>query len=52
MGSLGFGVLFSTFIILLGVPVGYMILEDFKDLTARVLGRGGEGGMPLSAPFS
>ena len=41
--SLGFGVLFATFIILLGVPVGYVILEDLKDLTARVLGRGGEG---------
>lgn len=28
--SLGFGVLFATFIILIGVPVGYVILEDLK----------------------
>jgi len=50
--SLGFGVLFSTFIILLGVPVGYMILEDL--LVRRRSGRAtrGERGMPLSAPSS
>jgi len=42
--SLGFGVLFATFIILVGVPVGYVILEDVKRLTDRLLGRGGEGG--------
>lgn len=37
--SLAFGVLFSTFIILLGVPVGYIILEDVKRLGRRILGR-------------
>lgn len=34
--SLGFGVLFATFIILLLVPSFYMILEDAKDLYAGV----------------
>ncbi len=37
--SLGFGVLFATFITLLLVPVGYFILEDLKHLGARLLGR-------------
>jgi hypothetical protein len=30
--SLAFGVLFSTFVILVLIPVLYMILEDFKGL--------------------
>jgi multidrug efflux pump subunit AcrB len=33
--SLGFGVLFATFITLLMVPSIYMVLEDFKAATAR-----------------
>jgi multidrug efflux pump subunit AcrB len=37
--SLGFGILFSTFITLVLVPALYMILEDVHDLFAAVLGR-------------
>jgi multidrug efflux pump subunit AcrB len=37
--SLGFGVVFATFITLVLVPSVYMILEDFKTLTFKVLGR-------------
>jgi len=33
--SLAFGVLFSTFVILVLIPVLYMILEDFKGLVSR-----------------
>ena len=33
--SLGFGVLFATFITLLLVPVNYLILEDFRRLFRR-----------------
>ena len=33
--SLAFGVLFSTFVILLLIPVLYVILEDFKGLFGR-----------------
>ncbi len=36
--SLGFGVLFATFIILIGVPVGYVILEDLKRRFRKVTG--------------
>ncbi len=36
--SLGFGVLFSTGIILLLVPALYMVLEDLKQLVARIRG--------------
>lgn len=36
--SLGFGVLFATFIILIGVPVGYVILEDLKRRFRNVTG--------------
>ena len=46
--SLGFGVLFSTFVILLLVPALYVILEDLRALSGeiladigRLLGRGG-----------
>lgn len=38
--SLGFGVLFATFITLVLVPVGYLLLEDFK----RILGLSRAGG--------
>lgn len=41
--SLGFGILFATFITLLLVPSVYMALEDVKSLLARRV-RGGEGG--------
>ena len=37
--SLGFGVLFSTFITLFLIPVGYNILEDAKGLGAKLIGR-------------
>ena len=37
--SLAFGVMFSTGVILLLVPAGYLILEDMKSLAARVLGK-------------
>ena len=33
--SLAFGVLFSTFVILVLIPVLYIILEDFKGLVSR-----------------
>jgi multidrug efflux pump subunit AcrB len=38
--SLGFGVMFSTFITLLLVPANYIILEDVKRLLGRLVGRG------------
>ena len=37
--SLAFGVLFSTFIILVMVPASYLILEDLLALPARIRGR-------------
>ena len=37
--SLAFGVLFATFITLLLVPISYMILDDFRRMTGRMLGR-------------
>ena len=37
--SLGFGVLFATFITLLLVPVLYLILDDLMHVIARWLGR-------------
>ncbi len=37
--SLGFGVIFGTFVILLLVPVTYAILEDVKYVVARLFGR-------------
>ena len=37
--SLGFGILFATFIILLGVPVGMRLLERVQRFFARL----GEG---------
>ncbi|MDH3217121.1 MAG: efflux RND transporter permease subunit, partial [Candidatus Krumholzibacteria bacterium] len=37
--SLGFGVLFATFITLIIVPTVYVILEDVKAGVARILGR-------------
>lgn len=37
--SLGFGILFATFITLLLVPLNYLILEDLRRLGQRILGR-------------
>jgi multidrug efflux pump subunit AcrB len=45
--SLGFGVVFATFITLMIVPVSYMVLEDIKSLAARVFGRRVEGPEPV-----
>lgn len=36
--SLGFGILFATLITLLLVPVNYMVVEDIKSLTSKLLG--------------
>ncbi|WP_207680220.1 efflux RND transporter permease subunit [Desulfonema magnum] len=36
--SLGFGVLFATFIILLMVPSFYLIIEDIKDIFLEIVG--------------
>jgi hypothetical protein len=37
--SLGFGVLFATFITLLLVPCGYVILDDFHNLWENLKGK-------------
>ena len=37
--SLGFGVMFATFITLILVPVGYYILEDSKLVVYRLIGK-------------
>jgi multidrug efflux pump subunit AcrB len=37
--SLGFGILFATVITLLLVPINYIVVEDIKKLTAKVLAR-------------
>ena len=41
--SLGFGILFATFITLLLIPVNYMILEDFRALFRRLFKRKKDG---------
>ena len=38
--SLGFGILFATFITLLLVPLNYLVLEDLRGLAGRLVGRG------------
>ena len=38
--SLGFGILFATFITLLLVPLNYLVLEDLRRLSQRFFGRG------------
>lgn len=38
--SLGFGILFATFITLLLVPLNYLVLEDLRGLLGRRAGRG------------
>jgi multidrug efflux pump subunit AcrB len=47
--SLGFGVVFATFITLMIVPVSYMIQEDVKKLAARIFGKRVEGPEPVEA---
>jgi multidrug efflux pump subunit AcrB len=37
--SLGFGILFATFITLVLVPLNYLVLEDLRGFFARLLGR-------------
>ena len=37
--SLGFGILFATFITLLLVPLNYLVLEDLRGSIRRLLGR-------------
>jgi len=37
--SLAFGVIFATSITLMLVPIGYLIIEDFTALFARIFGR-------------
>ena len=37
--SLGFGILFATFITLVLVPLNYLILEDMRGILGRILGR-------------
>ena len=45
--SLGFGILFATFITLLLIPVNYMVLEDIRALFARIfLGKPFRSPMP------
>jgi len=39
--SLGFGVLFASFILLLIVPAGYLIIEDLKGVMGKSFGRVG-----------
>ena len=46
--SLGFGVLFATFITLVTVPANYLILEDIRRLFRRTMGRSDESGNPTT----
>jgi len=48
--SLGFGVIFATFITLILVPVQYLILEDIKALTLRLTGSRATDASPSPAP--
>ncbi|NIO28571.1 MAG: AcrB/AcrD/AcrF family protein [Candidatus Latescibacteria bacterium] len=54
--SLGFGVVFSTFITLMIVPTAYLILEDIKSLAFRMfkgqLAEDEESTVPSAAPSS
>jgi multidrug efflux pump subunit AcrB len=47
--SLGFGVIFATFITLVLVPASYMVLEDVKRGVMRVVGREGQPREPGEA---
>ena len=43
--SLGFGILFSTFVILLLVPSTYMVSEDLKRLAGALVGSDAKAGL-------
>jgi multidrug efflux pump subunit AcrB len=45
--SLGFGILFATFITLLLVPLNYLVLEDLRGLFRRITGRAAVTAAPL-----
>ena len=47
--SLAFGVLFATFIALIVLPSAYLILEDFKNLSAWLVGRTPAASSPADA---
>jgi multidrug efflux pump subunit AcrB len=42
--SLGFGILFATFITLVLVPLNYLLLEDLRGFFGRLFGRKTRGG--------
>jgi multidrug efflux pump subunit AcrB len=42
--SLGFGILFATFITLILVPLNYLLLEDFRGFVGRLFGRKSRAG--------
>ncbi|NKB89662.1 MAG: AcrB/AcrD/AcrF family protein [Acidobacteria bacterium] len=46
--SLAFGVIFATFVTLVLVPSGYLIVEDFKNIPARLRGAGRDGALSYS----
>ena len=48
--SLSFGVVFATFITLVLVPTTYMILEDFRWLGRKLLGRADSDDVPIPDP--
>jgi multidrug efflux pump subunit AcrB len=51
--SLAYGIVFATFITLVMVPAVYMITEDLKELTNRLIGRKGSPTMePAVQTFS
>jgi multidrug efflux pump subunit AcrB len=47
--SLGFGILFATFITLLLVPLNYLVLEDMRRLFGKIAGRRSKARGPSSA---
>jgi multidrug efflux pump subunit AcrB len=46
--SLAFGVIFSTFVILVIVPASYLILEDLRSVPRRLLGRDVAAAIPAT----
>ena len=50
--SLGFGVLFATFITLLLVPCGYVILDDVHNLLAKLKAKITNSAGRLSQPWA
>ena len=47
--SLGFGILFATFITLLLVPLNYLVLEDLRRMVHRLTGRAGDAAAQAGA---